>query len=203
MVAARAENLPREKTAHFYLDTRYRADSWARERRVVIKAEVVQLSGRQPRDNPRFVVTNLRQTPRFIYEKVYGGRGDIENRIKELHDGLQIDRTSCHRFLGDPTAGPADGRRLRAHAGTATQSRSHRLRPHPGDLVARPTAQARRPRRPVRPPHRPASAAEVPRQVDAFGQTSGAFGQEPSLGRRVSCPYVAAAAGSGRRKGQT
>ena len=98
MVAARAENRLREKTAHFYLDTRYRARTWSRERRVVIKAEVVQLAGRQPRDNPRFVVTNLRQTPRFIYEKVYCGRGDIENRIKELHDGLQIDRTSCHSF---------------------------------------------------------------------------------------------------------
>ncbi len=43
-------------------------------------------------------MTNLRQTPRFIYEKVYCGRGDIENRIKELHDGLQLDRTSCHSF---------------------------------------------------------------------------------------------------------
>ena len=43
-------------------------------------------------------VTNLRQTPRFIYEKVYCARGDIENRIKELLDGLQIDRTSCCRF---------------------------------------------------------------------------------------------------------
>ena len=64
----------------------------------MIKAEVVQLSGRPPRDNPRFVVTNLRQTPRFLYEKVYCGRGDIENCIKELHDGLQIDRTSCHKF---------------------------------------------------------------------------------------------------------
>ena len=98
MVAARAENLLREKTAHFCLDTRYRAGSWSRERRVVIKAEVVQLAGRQPRANPRFVVTNRRQTPRFIYEKIYCGRGDIENRIKKLHDGLQIDRTSCHSF---------------------------------------------------------------------------------------------------------
>ena len=26
------------------------------------------------------------------------GRGGIENRIKELHDGLQIDRTSSHSF---------------------------------------------------------------------------------------------------------
>ena len=47
---------------------------------------------------PRFVVTNLRQTPRFIYEKVYCARGDIENRIKELLHGLEIDRTSCCHF---------------------------------------------------------------------------------------------------------
>ena len=65
---------------------------------MVIKAEVVQLAGRAPQDNPRFVVTNLRQTPRFIYERIYCARGDIENRIKELHDGLQIGRTSCWRF---------------------------------------------------------------------------------------------------------
>ena len=79
-------------------DTRYAARTWGHERRVVIKAEVVRLGERAPRDNPRFVVTNLRQTPRFIYEKVYCARGDIENRIKELLDGLQIDRTSCCRF---------------------------------------------------------------------------------------------------------
>ena len=64
----------------------------------VIKAEVVRLGEREPRDNPRFVVTNLRQTPRFIYEKVYCARGDIENRIKELLHGLEIDRTSCCHF---------------------------------------------------------------------------------------------------------
>ena len=44
------------------------------------------------------MVTNLRQTPRFIYEKVYCARGDIENRIKELLHGLEIDRTSCCHF---------------------------------------------------------------------------------------------------------
>ena len=41
---------------------------------------------------------HLRQTPRFVYERIYCARGDIENRIKELLDGLQIDRTSCCRF---------------------------------------------------------------------------------------------------------
>ena len=39
----------------------------------------------------------MRQTPRFLYEKVYCARGDAENRIKELK-ALQIDRTSCQTF---------------------------------------------------------------------------------------------------------
>ena len=58
---------------------------------------IVRLGDREPRDNPRFVVTNMRQTPRFLYEKVYCARGDVENRIKELKD-LQLDRTSCCRL---------------------------------------------------------------------------------------------------------
>ena len=71
------------------------------ERRVIIKAEVVRHPGRKPKDNPRFVVTNLPQTPRWIYEEVYCQRGDIENRIKELKCGLEIDRTSCCRFFAN------------------------------------------------------------------------------------------------------
>ena len=98
MQVARAQSEVRGETAHVYTDTRYAAGTWDHERRVVIKAKVVRLGDREPRDNPRFVVTNLRQTPRFIYEKVYCARGDIENRIKELLDGLQIDRTSCCLF---------------------------------------------------------------------------------------------------------
>ncbi len=98
MAVARAQSEASGRTEHVYTDTRYAARTWSRERRVVIKAEVVRLRGREPRDNPRFVVTNLRQTPRFVYEKVYCARGDIENRIKELLDGLQIDRTSCSKF---------------------------------------------------------------------------------------------------------
>jgi hypothetical protein len=39
------------------------------------------------------VITNLRQTPRFLDETLYCGRGHIEKRIKELHHGLEIDRT--------------------------------------------------------------------------------------------------------------
>src|SRR5437773_1125555 len=98
MVEARTLSDTRGQTEHVYTETRYAARTWPRERRVVIKAEVVRLPGREPRDNPRFVITNLRPTPRFVYEHVYCARGDIENRIKELHDGLQIGRTSCGRF---------------------------------------------------------------------------------------------------------
>ncbi len=39
----------------------------------------------------------MKQSPQWIYERVYCQRGDIENRIKELHD-LEIDRTSCTSF---------------------------------------------------------------------------------------------------------
>ncbi len=92
---ARAESARTGRTAHVYAETRDAAATWNDLWRVVIKAEVVRLDDRDPRDNSRFVVTNLRHVPRYVYEKVYCARGNIENRIKELLDGLQIDRTSC------------------------------------------------------------------------------------------------------------
>lgn len=81
-------------------DTRYAAHTWDHERRVVIKAEVTRYPEREPRDNPRFVVTNLKLAPEKLYA-LYCQRGEIENRIKELHHGLAIDRTSCTRFLAN------------------------------------------------------------------------------------------------------
>ena len=97
-ILAQAQSAATGQTAQVSTDTRSRAGAWDRVRRVVITAEVVRFGDRAPRDNPRFVVTNLRQSPRFVYERVYCARGDIENRIKEVLDGLQIDRTSCCRF---------------------------------------------------------------------------------------------------------
>lgn len=98
MTTARTQSAASGQTEHVYTDVSYAAASWEAPRRVLVKAEVVHLAGREPQDNPGFVVTNLRQTPRFLYERIYCARGDIENRIKELHDGLQIGRTSCCRF---------------------------------------------------------------------------------------------------------
>ena len=102
MGRARRLSRKRNKTANLFGETRYAANSWKkRKRRVLIKAEVVRAPGKAPKDNARFVVTNLKKSPRYLYKRVYCGRGDIENRIKELHHGLQIDRTSCTSFLAN------------------------------------------------------------------------------------------------------
>lgn len=102
-----ARRLSREtgETAHVYSECRYAAGTWSQRRRVVIKAEVVRHPGREPKSNPRFVVTNLAHSPRHLYEAIYCARGDVENRIKELHHGLEIDRTSCSRFLANQLRG--------------------------------------------------------------------------------------------------
>ena len=99
----RARRLSREtgETAHVFGETRYQTKTtWPHPRRVVYKAEVVRLEGREPKDNERFVVTNLPHTPENVYA-IYTGRGDPENRIKELKNDLAMDRTSCSRFLAN------------------------------------------------------------------------------------------------------
>ena len=98
MEAARQLSEQSGQTEQVYGEGRYRAGSWSAERRVIFKAEVVRQAGKEPKDNPRFVITNLKQSPRWIYKQVYCQRGDIENRLKELHHGLEIDRTSCTKF---------------------------------------------------------------------------------------------------------
>ncbi len=94
---ARVLSRQRGQTAHLYGETRYAAKTWSRRRRVIIKAEVVRHPGRTPKNNPRFVVTNLTARPQTVYE-LYCQRGDVENRLKELHHGLEMDRTSCSKF---------------------------------------------------------------------------------------------------------
>jgi DDE family transposase len=67
-------------------------DSWSRQRRVVAKA---QWSDGEA--NPRYIVTTFSTQDvesRYLYEKVYCARGDMENRIKESQGDLFADRTS-------------------------------------------------------------------------------------------------------------
>jgi Transposase DDE domain group 1 len=70
----------------------YAAGSWKNERRVIAKSEHTDKGA-----NPRYIVTNeTRFTPQELYEVHYCGRGDMENRIKEIKRGVFSDRTSCH-----------------------------------------------------------------------------------------------------------
>lgn len=55
----------------------YAAATWDKARRVIVKAEHGALGA-----NPRFVVTNLPQTDRHLYDRLYCARGDMENRKK-------------------------------------------------------------------------------------------------------------------------
>ena len=79
----------------------YRAGSWGRRWRVLMKAEMVSHPGRSPRMNVRYVATNVQGSARGIYERIYCKRGDVENRIKGLKAAMGLDRTSCHRFLAN------------------------------------------------------------------------------------------------------
>jgi hypothetical protein len=47
-----------------------------------------------------FIMTNSR-LPGTKVVKVYHGRGDVENRIKEGKNTLRWDKTSCHRFAAN------------------------------------------------------------------------------------------------------
>lgn len=89
------------ETATLYGETRYAARRWDRKRRVIMKAEVLCYPGRSRKDNPRFLVTNLPHRPATVYTRLYCGRGDMENRLKELQHGLAMDRTSCSRFAAN------------------------------------------------------------------------------------------------------
>src|SRR6266511_3682374 len=100
MGKARVRSRQTGQTAHLYGETRYAARKWSRKRRVIIKAEVVRHPGRAPKNNPRFVITNLTTGPQAVYA-FYCARGDVENRLKELHHGLEMDRTSCSKFLAN------------------------------------------------------------------------------------------------------
>ena len=100
MQAARALASRLESTVTLYGECRYQTGSWRSERRVVYKAEVVHAPGKSPKDNARYVITNLRHKPERVWT-MYCQRGDSENRIKELKNDLEVDRTSCSSFLAN------------------------------------------------------------------------------------------------------
>jgi len=86
--------LQSDKKQRLFTDFQYRAESWKRTRRVIGKVEESSDG-----TNTRFVVTNiLLAYPDQLYDDVYVGRCEAENRIKELKLYLKADRLSCSRF---------------------------------------------------------------------------------------------------------
>jgi hypothetical protein len=82
---------PARQFRQFQWSTR---NSWSRRRRVVAKAEYLDKG-----PNPRFIVTSLDKTnwpEQQLYEKLYCGRGDMENRIKEHQTDMFGYRLSTH-----------------------------------------------------------------------------------------------------------
>jgi hypothetical protein len=85
------------KPARVFSEFRYQTKKtkqggWDRERRVAAKAEHID-----GKENPRFVVTSLTSeewAAQALYEELYCGRGDMENRIKEQFS-LFADRVSA------------------------------------------------------------------------------------------------------------
>ena len=94
LITATIESLRMGRPARCFKDLSYATHgSWSRERRVIGKAEV---TGGEA--NPRFIVTSLKPAEvnaRYLYEKLYCARGEMENRIKECQLDLFADRTSA------------------------------------------------------------------------------------------------------------
>src|SRR5260370_28975179 len=99
MGKARMRAKEKGRTEHLYGETRYAAKTWSHQRRVVMKAEVVRHPGRDPQNNPRFVVTNLAGAPPTVYEQVYPPRGAMANPPNEVHSGREVGPPSPLPFL--------------------------------------------------------------------------------------------------------
>jgi len=129
MAIARALSEASGTSERLYVDKQYETKrSWPHSRRVIIKAEVTRYPGRIPRDNARFVVTDLVGDPEYVYEKVYSRRGDVENLRQGTRERHPHGQDELHQLRGEPT--------------THNLAR-HGVRPTPGD-------QARRDRRDLR-----------------------------------------------------
>jgi hypothetical protein len=89
-----------QQPARIFLEFEHKTlkGAWNKDRRVVAKAE--HINGKS---NPRFIVTSLnaeRWDRQRLYEELYCGRGDMENRIKEQFV-LFADRVSVSTMRGN------------------------------------------------------------------------------------------------------
>ena len=96
MSQAVAESRRTGQPARRFNDFQYATlESWSHRRRVIGKAECTQGYA-----YPRFIVTSLNRAEidgRYLYEKVYCARGDMENQHKEcqmdMFEAIDIKRS--------------------------------------------------------------------------------------------------------------
>ena len=80
-----------------FAETKHRAGSWTRSRRVVARIEATRLGC-----DHRYVVTNIKiGTDEWLYDSLYCERGQAENLIKFHKSQLASDRTSCRSPLAN------------------------------------------------------------------------------------------------------
>ena len=80
-----------------FAETRHKAGSWDKERRVAARIEATRLGL-----DIRFIVTNLRDgSAEQLYETLYCARGQAENLITLHKAQLASDRTSCRSALAN------------------------------------------------------------------------------------------------------
>ena len=96
--AVRTERaLAKHDVVRGFAETRHRAGSWDKERRVVARIEATRLGL-----DIRFIVTNLSNgSAEQLYETLYCARGQAENLIKLHKAQLASDRTSCRSALAN------------------------------------------------------------------------------------------------------
>ena len=82
------------KSITLYGECDYQAPSWYESNRIIYKV-VCNEEG----THSHFIITNLKHYNRkFIYEKIYCDRGNMEIMLKEHKNHLFSDRTSCSSF---------------------------------------------------------------------------------------------------------
>jgi len=74
----------------------FQASNWKQSRRVIITAEVSEKG-----QNVRFIVTTLKGKAKYVYDKKYCPRGQMENYIKDHKNYLHSDRISCSSFMAN------------------------------------------------------------------------------------------------------
>ncbi|MEM7190549.1 MAG: IS1380 family transposase [Pseudomonadota bacterium] len=80
-----------------FAETKHRAGSWTKSRRVVARIEATTLGL-----DRRYVVTNIKTgTAEWLYDSLYCARGQAENLIKLHKTQLASDRTSCRSPLAN------------------------------------------------------------------------------------------------------